>query len=56
MMTLYKDIPHCILLNGASIEIYKDSLIFNDDEREEIIGELEWKDIYRLAKEEFSNT
>jgi hypothetical protein len=53
-MTLLKDIPHCILLNGASIGVYKDSLIFQDDEKEEIIGELEWKDIYRLAEEYFS--
>jgi len=50
-MTLSKDTPHCILLNGASIEVYKDSLIFKDDTKEEIIGELEWKDIYRLAEE-----
>jgi len=51
-MTLYKDIPHCILLNGASIEVYKDSLVFKDDDKEKIIGELEWKDIYRLAERE----
>ncbi len=38
-------------LNGASCEVYKNSVIFHDHEKEEIIGELEWKEIYKLAEE-----
>jgi len=50
-MKLTKDIPYIIVLNGCCIYVYKNSLIFKD-ENGKSIGELEWKDIYRLAEQE----
>lgn len=43
--------PRTIELNGAHIDIYKNSVIFHDHEKEEC-WEYEWKELYRLTEKE----
>lgn len=41
---------HTVQLNGAKIEVYKHSVIFYDEVKEDMF-ELDWKELYEIAEE-----
>ena len=43
-----EDLLQTVELNGARIEVYKNSVVFYDTETEEC-WEYEWKDLFRLT-------
>jgi len=46
----FDGLERTIELNGGHIDIYKNSVIFHDDEKEEC-WEYEWKDLYRFTQD-----
>ena len=50
-MNLYEGLIKTIEVNGGHIDVYKNSLIFYDDATEKN-WEYEWKDLYRITKED----
>jgi hypothetical protein len=46
------EIPRTIEFNGGHIDIYKNSVIFHDDVREES-WEYDWKELYKLTDTDY---